>query len=327
MKRVLLGSLATFALLSSGLASPALSSVAVDRGGHSHRHAATSSTKAMPGNHIWRDPEMLTAKEAAALHRRQEQILAQSGLKVTARPNASVTIPIDFHGITDRKGHGFVSKARIHRQIRVLNRAYGGRTSRHAADTPFRFRLNSISRTKNDRWYNASGLTKKGNIRLRHMQRALHVGNTRHLNLYTVGPGFQLLGFAYLPATSPLKLDGVVVWGASLPGGNANLGKGQVYNRGDTTTHEVGHWLNLEHTFLGSCSGLNDYVTDTPRQMAGDNIFEDATFNTCGTPNGPSDPGHNFMNYADDPYINQFTMGQRDRMNTAWYIREALALS
>jgi hypothetical protein len=328
MRRILLGSLATFALVSSGLASPAISSAAVDRSSSPGlARTATSSARAIDGTNIRHDPESLTAREAAALQVKQQHILSQSGLKMDARPNGSVTIPIDFHGVTNHKGDGFVSKARIHRQIRVLNRAYAGMTSAQAANTPFRFRLNSISRTKNDRWYNASGFTKKGNIRLRHMQRALHVGNARHLNMYTVGPKFELLGYAYLPATSPLKLDGVVLWGASLPGGNANLGAGLVYNQGDTATHEVGHWLNLLHTFQGSCGGLNDYVTDTPRQKAGDNIFEDAVANTCGTANGPVDPGHNFMNYADDPYLNQFTRGQRDRMNFGWYIRMALALS
>ncbi|MEJ7707661.1 MAG: hypothetical protein WKF82_10575 [Nocardioidaceae bacterium] len=64
------------------------------------------------------------------------RILARSGISPNARPNGSVSIPIDFHGITDRRGHGFVSKARIHAQINVLNRAYGGRTSPHAAYDP-----------------------------------------------------------------------------------------------------------------------------------------------------------------------------------------------
>ncbi|MEJ7707660.1 MAG: M43 family zinc metalloprotease [Nocardioidaceae bacterium] len=150
--------------------------------------------------------------------------------------------------------------------------------------TPFRFRLNSISRTKSNRWYNANALDDRGFKRLKEMQRTLHVGNTRHLNMYTVGPKFRLLGYAFYPtvAVNRPKLDGVVLFNASLPGGNADYGPGSVYNRGDTATHEVGHWLNLYHTFQGGCSRLNDYVTDTQRQKAGDNIFEeDPTLNTC----------------------------------------------
>lgn len=109
------------------------------------------------------------------------------------------------------------------------------------------------------------------------------------------------------------KLDGVVLLSGTLPGGITNLGPGAVYNQGDTATHEVGHWLNLYHTFQGSCSRLNDYVTDTPAQLGGPNIFQcNPGLDTC-RPHGPRwrDPVRNFMNYTDDPCLNQFTWGQR----------------
>ena len=330
MKRTLAG-VATVALLGAGTAWPSTTSVAGhaprdDGDGRTHLAAMGPGAARVASGSILRDPNTLTAKEAAVLEARQRQILDRSGLDVQARPNGSVSIPIDFHGITDRQGHGFVSLDRIHRQIRVLNRAYGGRTGPKAADTPFRFRLASVTRTQNAEWYNADYYTKKGRASLREMRRELRVGNQKHLNIYTVGPKFQLLGFATFPGYGNDHLDGVVIWGASMPGGNANLGPGSVYNRGDTATHEVGHWLNLYHTFQGSCGKRNDYVTDTPRQKADGRIFEeDTSLDTCGHPGGPKDPVRNFMNYTEDPFMNQFTLGQRDRMNTAWYIRQALS--
>lgn len=339
MQRILLGTVATVALLGSGLAWTAGTSVATPgaigqraertlsaHGADNGRHLAAAAGRVAQGTDKWRDPNTLTRRQAADLEARQRQILARSGITPSPRANGSVSIPIDFHGITDRSGKGFVSLERIHAQIRILNRAYGGRTAPRAVDTPFRFHLSSVSRTKNSRWYNASAFTKRGLARLRQMRRELHVGDARHLNMYTVGPKFGLLGFATFPAGFA-KLDGTVLLNGSLPGGNANFGRGSVYNRGDTATHEIGHWLNLYHTFQGGCSALNDYVTDTPRQQDGGNIFEeDPTLNTCKPFTRTNrDPVRNFMNYVDDPFMNQFSFGQRDRMNSAWYIRQALS--
>ncbi len=316
MKKVLF-SVATAALLGAGLVLPT--------GGAVSAGSAGGTARATEGTDLRWDPSTLTPRQSAALEASQQRVLERSGLKVAQRANGSVSIPVDFHGVTDRQGHGYVSMARIHRQIQVLNRAYAGLTGPAAANTPFRFHLNSVSRTKSREWYTASYFEKKGRKSLREMQRTLHVGNHRHLNLFSVGPNFGLLGYANYPSPNVDKGDGVVIWGASMPGGNADLGPGSVYNQGDTATHEIGHWLNIRHTFEGSCGARNDFVTDTPRQFAGDNIFEeDVSLDTCGSPGGPRDPVRNFMNYTDDPFMNQFTRGQRERMNTAWFIRLAL---
>ena len=326
MKRVILAGLATVTLLGGALASPASASIAKERTVAKHCQGSANA-RVMKGTSKWRDPNTLTRKQAAAMEASNRRILERSGIQTGPRPNGSVKVQVHFHGITDKAGNGFVSKARFKAQIKVLNNAYGGRTSPKAADTPFRFRLASIDRTKNNGWYNASAFTPQGNAKLREMRRKLHVGDALDLNLYTIGPKFGLLGFATFPSNKYKKLDGSVLLNGSLPGGNANLGPGAVFNQGDTATHEIGHWLNLYHTFQGSCSRLNDYVTDTPRQFGGNNIFVcDPSLNTCpplGTKS--TDPVKNFMNYVDDPCMNEFTRGQRERMNTAWFIRQALS--
>jgi hypothetical protein len=76
------------------------------------------------------------------------------------------------------------------------------------------------------------------------------------------------LGWAYLPeiVNKPghSHLDGVVIdWGSLLRTSKTYAGQ---FDEGKTATHEVGHWLDLEHTFYRGCSAGGDYVADTPRR-------------------------------------------------------------
>ena len=98
----------------------------------------------------------------------------------------------------------------------------------------------------------------------RDMKKALYEGDATTLNVYVANIGGGLLGWAYFPKgynNGRDYIDGVVMLDESMPGGTA--GK---YSEGDTLTHEVGHWLMLEHTFAHGCSASGDYVTDTPKE-------------------------------------------------------------
>ena len=74
-------------------------------------------------------------------------------------------------------------------------------------------------------------------------------------------------------------------------------------------THEVGHWLELYHTFEGGCSNL-DEVDDTPATTqgagCGNNVYACGNFVN----------GHNYMDYNTCNY-SMFTQGQVDRMTNA----------
>lgn len=84
------------------------------------------------------------------------------------------------------------------------------------------------------------------------------------------------------------------------------------YNKGRTTTHELGHFFGLRHIWGDSNCG-NDYVTDTPTQ-------EDST-TSC--PTNPQSSGcgafnrmfQNYMDYTDDACMNILTTGQVERMD------------
>ena len=144
----------------------------------------------------------------------------------------------------------------------------------------------------------------------RKMKEALKVGGLDTLNIYTVDHR-TLLGYAWLAqdAEKVGDLDGVVVHYQSLPGGNF-----EIYSEGDTATHEVGHWLDLFHTFDGGCN-RGDQVDDTAPE-ASPAFFCPEGRDTCA--GGGLDPITNFMDYTQDNCMFEFTEGQAVRMQQAW---------
>lgn len=87
--------------------------------------------------------------------------------------------------------------------------------------------------------------------------------------------------------------DGCTINFDSLPGGPY-----PDFDQGHTLTHEIGHWLNLQHTFRGGCEG-GDMVRDTPAEEVP--IYGCPTYfpDTCTGPKYPGlDPIHNYMGYV-----------------------------
>jgi hypothetical protein len=221
--------------------------------------------------------------------------------------STSITISVAFHVL--RKdltvAGGNVPKRWIVDQIAVLNDSYGGLTG--GADTGFQFSLQSIDRTTNASWFRMnSGKEKR-------MKAALKVGGLDTLNIYSADLGNSLLGWAYLAqdAASVGVLDGVVVHFKSLPGGPW----GDRYSAGDTATHEVGHWLNLLHTFEGGCTGDGDLIDDTPAEASAAYQCPQGR-DTCSSPG--VDPITNFMDYTYDSCMFEFTHDQAVRTQEAW---------
>lgn len=228
------------------------------------------------------------------------RVTAESGRSVRAmRLPGTVRVPTYVHVI--RKGTGIangdVTDTMIQAQLNVLNEAFRA--------TPFYFERVSTDRTTNATWYTMTS----GSSAERQAKNALRKGGKESLNLYTAAPGGGLLGWATFPWTyaSNPKNDGVVMLFSTLPGGTA-----APYNLGDSTVHEVGHWLGLLHTHQG-CTG-SDGVSDTPNASLSSAACTEG-LDTC-----PADPGldpiHNFMSYTDDACMYEFTPGQAARMDT-----------
>ena len=234
--------------------------------------------------------------------------------KGKAGPNFSATVPTYIHVITDG-GVGNLTAKQIADQIAVLDKTFGGREGGYR--TQFDFVLAGVTRTDNAAWYWAA----PGGVNENTMKQTLRQGGNDALNIYTTSGG-GYLGWAYLPdiLTKPgqTHLDGVVMSWETVPGASTTYaGK---YDLGETATHEVGHWLNLEHTFYGGCNAKGDFVDDTPAQRI-------ATF---GCPEGQDsckapglDPIHNYMDYSFDSCYTEFTAGQAQRMHDAWLFYRA----
>lgn len=136
----------------------------------------------------------------------------------------------------------------------------------------------------------------------------------RYLNIW-VRNLQGLLGYATSPADYRRypQSDGVVIRTTAF-GRIGNLEP--LYNRGRTTTHEIGHWLALYHLKNGIAVCADDFVNDTPKEQA---IHSGSTCPSYPDLAGrcdqtdPSTMFMNFMEWVPDACQNLFTNGQRQR--------------
>lgn len=133
-------------------------------------------------------------------------------------------------------------------------------------------------------------------------------------------PTSGVVGYARFPGTVPVALEGIVmrydVFGDAATCGICILLPN--YDKGKILAHEVGHYLNLFHTFHGGCSGIfpsdcatdGDRVCDTPQIASANTGCPGAPGSCDGTPALVD----NHMDYTNDVCRNTFTAGQDTRM-------------
>jgi hypothetical protein len=291
---------------------------------------------------VKQDPLMIAAAKAARSARTAGVNGASATIPTVPDPSFDVTVPVRFHEIikTNGNGGGDLSDARIAAQIDALNVGYAG--------TGFTFELAVNTETVQPEWWNLIGANGaeprvyRGGGKEVNMKRLLSDDDPATLDVYSASLGQRLLGWAWFPSdftedtTSdfgplPRYFDGVVMDFRTVPvvegdtEGDQRVFPDGTYEEGDTLTHEVGHWLELFHTFDGGC-------TDNPAYNGGDQIADtpaEASPNfECPEPGAdprdtcPADPGldpvNNFMDYSFDPCLTEFTDQQAARMQFAW---------
>ena len=227
----------------------------------------------------------------------------ESRLDSTLRRARRVVVPVRFHVVHSGR-RGLLSKRAVRRQISTLNAAYGG--EKGGVDTLVRFRLAGYDRTDNSAWFHNPRRYESP------MKGRLRRGGRRTLNVYTATVGTDVLGFSTFPQwyRAHPRLDGVVIDYRSLPGGSFRS-----FDRGYTAVHEIGHWLGLFHTFENGCVPPGDGVADTPYEAS---PAQGCPHHRDTCMQRGRDPIHNFMDYAQDACMREFTAGQGRRIRAAW---------
>jgi len=134
-----------------------------------------------------------------------------------------------------------------------------------------------------------------------------------YMNFLVKDAGGGILGY------SPLGGDiasgaSVVISSSAFGSGSGCSGyvPGAPYNLGRTTTHELGHFYNLDHTFQGGCSGSGDSVGDTPA-VANESYGCPAAGSVAGCVSGQKALTMSYMDYVNDACMYMFSAGQTDR--------------
>lgn len=130
----------------------------------------------------------------------------------------------------------------------------------------------------------------------------------KYFNIWICNLAGTLLGYGEFPTGTATKTYGYV--GHYKYTGTIN--SKSPYNLGRTTTHEIGHCLNLKHIW-GDANCGTDNVSDTPTQETSNSKCPSFPHVTCS--NGPNgDMFMNYMDYVDDNCMVMFSKGQVTRM-------------
>ena len=274
---------------------------------------------------------------------RARQLLQNNGHgqpSTPASPTSSViTIPVVFHIIHDGKPLGVdenVSTDLIYAQLQQLNDDFRRQNADRnqtpslflpvAADVEVEFCLAQRDTagfpTTGINRYNF-GVTEYTPDQLKHIVQSRTTWNRdQYLNIW-VADLTGYLGYAYLPGGEAIG-DGLVVDYITVGSLSQPNPRNTPFKYGRTATHEIGHWLGLDHHWARpqDCF-VDDGVQDTPLQY---NYY-------VGKPRHPSsscgntDMFMNFLDYVDDDAMNLYTQGQKSVMRTTLFSERSGLLS
>ncbi|CAN5495543.1 hypothetical protein BH11BAC2_BH11BAC2_21700 [soil metagenome] len=242
---------------------------------------------------------------------------------VTAGGGILYRIPVVFH-VIHTYGIENISKAQIEDAVRILNLSYQKLNPDTVdviplfqpifADCQIEFVLANVDPDGNctdgiTRTYSKLTETASDNVKA-----LVDWPNDQYLNIWVVKViASGAAGYAYYPGISA-GVDGVVILHDYI--GGIGTSNGSNYSE-RSLAHEVGHWLNLPHTWgnsntpgLASNCNIDDGIQDTPNTkgiIGGCNT----SLNSCGTIANVQ----NYMDYA--ACHKMFTEGQKSVMHAA----------
>lgn len=277
----------------------------------------------------------------------QEAVIQQwiTDQESSPRPRAIETIPVVVH-VLWRVNEENISDEQIKSQLDILNKDFRKLNANFksgpaafqtlGADIELEFCLASVDPagratngiTRRRTTINNIGETENWHSTQAGGQDAWDVD--KYLNIWVCDIGDDgTLGFASLPETAdPPESDGLVI-GHQYFGTVGTAAKSEPNHLGRTTTHEVGHYFNLEHLWGPEDGGCNedDFVHDTPNQdYESEGCPEFPVYDDC-TASGNGIMFNNYMDYSDDPCMTMFTKGQKMRMLAALHGPRACLLS
>ncbi|GIV33605.1 MAG: hypothetical protein KatS3mg031_1140 [Chitinophagales bacterium] len=259
--------------------------------------------------------------------------LSQSSSQKTDR-SAVITIPVVVHVMHHGEPVGTgtnISDAQILSQIEVLNEDYQGLNA-DLTKVPAHFsnvigipNIEFCLAQLDPQGQPTTGINRV-NIGSASWSDNLKPGTiwdaTRYLNIWVTEISGGVLGYTTFPGSN-LSQDGVVIdyrYFGKAPYNSYN----SKFNLGRTATHEIGHWLDLDHTFENGCSGgtpstcssAGDRMCDTPPTAnANYGCAFSTTRNTCTeSPVDNPDMWMNYMDYMDDACLYMFTQDQANWM-------------
>lgn len=246
------------------------------------------------------------------------------------KTQAVITIPVVVH-VVYANAQQNISDAQIWSQIQVLNEDYRKLNANFvntpseflpvAADMEIQFVLAGIDPFGNP----SSGITRTettvANWNGSDLVKSTSDGGidgwnrNKYLNIWVCNIGSGLLGYAYPPG-APSYLDGVVI-GYKYFGTTGVLQS--PFNKGRTATHEIGHWLNLDHPWGFNENNSNctsdDGISDTPKLMEPNFGCPSFPHKTCTNNPDNGDMFMNYMDYTNDACMTMFTEGQKAEMH------------
>lgn len=272
----------------------------------------------------------------SALYQEQFQFM-RSGASTTEHssgrdtlPNEVIVVPIVVH-VLYHSSEENISDAQILSQIKSLNQDFRHRNTdtantpvyfkQFAADTRIVFCLAKVDPLG----YKTSGITRTytkektflANDDMKFSKSGGMDGwdSKKYLNIWVCNLFGRMLGYAVVPGGPPER-DGIVIKYTAFGTAGAVAAP---FNKGRTTTHEMGHWLGLQHLW-GSDDCGDDGIADTPPQEDGNQgCPETPQMSSCSV-NAHGDMYMDYMDFTNDACMNMFTQGQKNKMRSLFAI-------